>query len=121
MDRGAWWAMVQRVTKRWTEVSDLARSCQDPPGRAPSLGPLRGRFERCYREARGTPSVEAGLLSCFSCSVSWTGHIASLGPMVQPPYHPASSLTPQPLLSHPETSLSPRRYETQQDHGNTLT
>ena len=26
MDRGAWWAVVQRVTKRWTELSDLAHT-----------------------------------------------------------------------------------------------
>ena len=26
MDRGAWWAIVQRVTKSWTRLSDYAQT-----------------------------------------------------------------------------------------------
>ena len=75
----------------------------DPPGRPPSLRPQKGCLGHCYREAQGTPFLWKPCCHCgppaqpagpwFSCFRSSRLH------MVQPSYHPASSLTLQPLLS----------------------
>ena len=54
MDRGSWWAIVQRATKSWTWLSDLAHTEKKP------------KDTICHRSVGGRAQNQACLL-CLSC------------------------------------------------------